>query len=171
MILCAWLDWDSVDAHKKFMADPSYGPFLKRFASALDGKATIFHVNLDPHPPAPAVSHTFSPVTECFTSFFDPSISESEQADYDAVVRKLLKDSADSQGRPKALAAGWIMEEIEKTEGEGKTKAHIAFIGWESVDDHMAAKEAPQWKENITKVREAPKVKGFEVHHVKFQES
>ena len=53
----------------------------------------------------------------------------------------------------KGAAIGWAIEEVDAP--KGKVNPLQAFIGWDSVDDHMKARERPDFAELIGPVRAA----------------
>lgn len=53
----------------------------------------------------------------------------------------------------KGAAVGWGIEEIDAP--KGKVSPLQALIGWKSVDDHMKARELPEFPELIGPIRSA----------------
>ena len=148
------------------MAEPVYGPFGKHLMSIVEGPLTMYHANLNPHPPSAAVSSTSSPVTECLTCYFssqDPSFEKN----FDKFVAAV---SEDAEG-VKAAAGGWLVEDVEHEKiGSGKKgRAFVGFLGWESVEAHMKFRDTDAFNENIHLLREGPVA--LEVHHTVFVEN
>lgn len=138
------LDWDSVESHKKFMALPEYGPFLTQFGKVLGGPPQLHHANLDPHPPAPAISSFQSPVTECLTIYFPSSFDSSSFDSHWPTFKKTLEEKAKGF---RSVSAGWVVEELEH---EGmKCRAWAGCLGWDSVDAHMEYRNTEAFKESI----------------------
>ena len=161
-------DWDSIQAHKDFIASPTYGPFTKHLMTITDGHVSLCHANFDPHPPSAALSR--APVTERLTLYFSADIPEAEIKSFDNNVKKFLNVLKENAGDGfKALAVGWVVEELDREGVEGKAKALTGVIGWDSVEAHMKFREHPAFKENAGLLREG--VKAAEIHHVKFQET
>ena len=154
-----------MEHHKKFIADPVYGPFGKHLMSIVEGPLTMYHANLNPHPPSAAVSSTSSPVTECLTCYFsslDPAYKEN--------YNKFITAVSEKADGPKAAAGGWLVEEVEHEKiGSGKKgKAFVGFLGWESVEAHKKFRETKAFNDNIHLIREGPVA--LEVHHTVFVE-
>ncbi|KAL9005680.1 MAG: hypothetical protein Q9188_001539 [Gyalolechia gomerana] len=168
-ILQIYIDWDSLDSHKKFMGQPYYGPFLKHLLSAVDGELGVHHVELTPHPPSAAVSGTFSPVTEVVGHYFAADISDSEKSTFESDLNKFAKVLEETAEGYKGFAGGWLLEEQEHGDMEGKAKVWQSCIGWDSVEAHMAYRETQAFKENVYLMRPESK-KAVMMHHVKFHE-
>ena len=166
-LMISLLDWDSLQAHKDYVASPENGPFAKHLMSIVDGKISKIHANFSPYPPAAAISR--APVTERLTLYFPADISESETKSFEDNVKKFLKIVEDKAGDGFiAASSGWVLEEVDHESVKGKAKAITGVIGWTSVEAHMAFREQPAFKENIWLLKDG--VKGAEVHHVKFEE-
>ncbi|KAI9738796.1 MAG: hypothetical protein M1834_008303 [Cirrosporium novae-zelandiae] len=157
------VDWDSVDAHKRFMASPEYGPFGGEFGSIMGGPVHVHHRNMQPHPPIAPFS---APVTELCTFFLAPDISPEAQKKYEAEMKSFAEVIEKHAKGCKGTSMGWVMEQMSHG-NLGKTKAHTLAVGWESVEAHMAYRETKEFQDSIKPVREL--VKGAEVHHVKLQ--
>lgn len=157
-ILTMLVDWDSVEAHKNFQKSPVHAPFETHLGKILEGPATLHYANLSPHPPAPATSSNFSPVTECLTLYHptNPSVSAFEEKWHN--FRSTLEKYAEGY---RSSSAGWITEELEY-QGE-KAAGFAIFIGWDSVDAHMKYRETQHFKETIIPLREG--LKGIEAYH------
>lgn len=159
-VIQLFIDWDSFDAHKNFMASPTYGPFAKHLMTIVDGPFSMYHANLTPHPPTAAVG-TASPVTEVLTCYF-----EKEDDGFESKVNQLIKVISENAEGFKAASGGWVIEDVEY-EGK-KGKAYVGVLGWESVEAHMSFRETQAFKDNIHLLRGDPL--GMEVHHTKFAE-
>ncbi|KAL8736773.1 MAG: hypothetical protein Q9166_000139 [cf. Caloplaca sp. 2 TL-2023] len=162
-------DWDSVDAHKKFQSQPYYGPFGNHLMSIVDGQIeSICHAHFTPHPPSVAVSGTNVPVTEMITHYFSADISESERSSFESGMKEFHQVLKKAEGF-KGFAGGWVVEELEHKEVEGKTKSWQSCIGWQSVEAHMAFRETKDFKDNVHLIRSEFK-KASTMHHTKFKE-
>lgn len=168
-ILQVYVDWDSIDSHTKFMGQPYYGPFVKNLLSAVDGEMGILHVEFNPHPPSAAVGETSSPVTEVVDHYFVADLSDSEKSAFESNLNKFVKVLEENAEGYKGFAGGWIVEEQEHEDMDGKAKVWHSCIGWESVDAHMAFRETKAFEENVYLMRPESK-KAVTMHHVKFQE-
>ena len=56
------ITWDSINNHHDFMKSSTYGPFLQRFTSMVDGEPSMMHVELKPEAAFPKVLS--APATE-----------------------------------------------------------------------------------------------------------
>lgn len=158
-VLQLFVDWDSLDHHKKFIASPVYGPFGKHLMTIVDGPLTLYHANLTPHPATAAALGTASPVTEVLTCYF-----EKEDDGFESKVNRLFKAVSENAEGFKGAAGGWVIEDVEYQEKKGK--AYLGVLGWESVEAHMKFRETQAFKDNIHLLREDPL--GMDVHHTKF---
>ncbi|KAK4693665.1 hypothetical protein P7C71_g3776, partial [Lecanoromycetidae sp. Uapishka_2] len=164
-VLQFFVDWDSYESHKKFIASPGYGPFAKHLMTIVDGPLSMMHASFTPHPPSAALSHTTSPVTEVLTCYFN-----AKDDNYEKNIEKLIAVVKDNTDDFKAGSAGWVLEDVEhESIGSGKKgKAFVAVFGWESVDAHQKFRETQCCKDNIHLVRDGRC--GVEVHHTVFTE-
>jgi hypothetical protein len=155
-------DWESLDAHKAFVASEPYGPFLDKLAPLLDGSPHLFHIKL----PASSNGAGFdAPVTECINLYFDSSLDE---ASYDKSFSTFVAEAGKIQGsEATGLVGGWGVE-THRVDGEGDEKKYFgAFIGWPSVDSHMEFRKNEDFPQVVSHLREGTeKVK---VHHVAFK--
>ncbi|KAJ4332896.1 hypothetical protein N0V87_008026 [Didymella glomerata] len=156
------IDWESLDAHKAFVASEPYGPFLDKLAPLLDGSPHLFHIKL----PASSNGAGFdAPVTECINLYFDSSLDE---ASYDKSFSTFVAEAGKIQGsEATGLVGGWGVE-THRVDGEGDEKKYFgAFIGWPSVDSHMEFRKNEDFPQVVSHLREGTeKVK---VHHVAFK--
>ena len=150
--LMTFLDWDSIEAHKAFQASPIYSSVVDLFGEILSGPAQIHHVSRTPHSPAPALSSTHSPVTECLKLYFPTDFDTSPFDSAWIIFHKALEEKAEGF---KAASAGWVIEELDH-EGE-KCKAWAGFIGWDSIDAHMKYRETEAFKSTIGGLRSGTK--------------
>ncbi|KAL8833107.1 MAG: hypothetical protein Q9170_004489 [Blastenia crenularia] len=168
-ILQLYIDWDSIDAHKKFMSQSYYGPFAKHISAIADGDLNVFHAEFTPHPPTSAVSGTSSPVTEVVGHYFPASLPDSDKSSFESDLNKFVKVLEEKAEGFKGFAGGWIVEEQDHEEVEGKAKLWQSCIGWTSVEAHMAFRKTHAFKDNVYLMRPEMK-KATTMHHVRFQE-
>jgi len=160
-MLRLFVDWDSIDAHKKFTKDPAYGPFVKSLLTLLDGGPKLFHVELKPHP-SPGLANSTAPVTEVFTAKFPSSISSSQKDEYAKNAEKFLEFLKTKQGFTGA-SSGWSDEIVDDA------KLFVGVIGWTSVDAHMDLRNSQEFKDNVHLIR-SEDIKGVEMYHVPLTE-
>ncbi|KAL8939473.1 MAG: hypothetical protein Q9211_002724 [Gyalolechia sp. 1 TL-2023] len=165
-VLQVYIDWDSIESHKKFMGQSHYGPFIQHLLSVVDGKIGVHHVEFNPHPPSAAVSST---VTEVVGHYFAADLSDSERSTFESDVNKFAQVLEESAKGHKGFAGGWIIEEQEHGDMEGKAKVWQTCIGWESHEAHMAYRETQAFKENVYLLK-PESTKAMTMYDVKFQE-
>ncbi|KAF1843647.1 uncharacterized protein K460DRAFT_368512 [Cucurbitaria berberidis CBS 394.84] len=159
------VDWESVDAHKVFIASQEYQPFLETLDKhLLAGPPTLFHARL----PTDTLSANplSAPVTECISAYFDPAQSEAE---YNASFATFLSEIANIPNvEAKGLVGGWSVETHQhESLGEGvEGKLFAAFVGWPTVEAHMAFRETEEFGKIRGYLRTG--VKGIKVWHVAF---
>jgi len=167
-MLRLFIDWDSVDAHKKFMSSEAYGPFGEKLMSILDGIEGLYHANMTPHPPSAALSDTTSPATELLTAFFPKDYSQAQMDKFESDIKKLVQaieeNGADSYT---ASAGGWCVEDevTSPANAEHKGKAYFAALGWKSVQHHLDFRNTATFKDNIHLLRGADGLLGLHVQH------
>ncbi|KAF2147578.1 uncharacterized protein K452DRAFT_314696 [Aplosporella prunicola CBS 121167] len=170
-----FVDWETLEHHQRFIADASYAPFVKHLLQILDGAPLLYHSQLSPSPPAPALSDASAPATELLTVYFPSDLSAEDAATIEANIAKLTAAIVEHGGSViKGAAGGWVVETLDydaaKVEG-GKAKAYVACVGWESVDAHVKFRDTDAFKQNITLLREAPQLKGVAMAHAKLVEA
>ncbi|KAL8871719.1 MAG: hypothetical protein Q9174_002508 [Haloplaca sp. 1 TL-2023] len=159
-----YVDWESIDAHKKFMGQPYYGPFCENLLSIVDGELKVFHSNLSPHPPSVALSGT-SAVTEVVMHYFAADLPESNQASFESNLQKFVKVLEKKAVGFAGFAGGWVVEEQRHEKVEGNAKMWQTCIGWPSVDAHMAFRETQDFKDNVHLMK-PDFTKATTMHHV-----
>ncbi|KAL8783780.1 MAG: hypothetical protein Q9213_004396 [Squamulea squamosa] len=165
------VDWDSVDAHKKFINQPYYEAFGKHLMSIVDGDIqSMVHAHFSPHPPSAAVSGTTAPVTEMITHYFSTSISKSEQSSFESDLKKFARILEEKAKGCTGFAGGWVVEELEHEGVEGKTKSWQSCVGWQSIEAHMAFRGTKDFEDNVYLMRPDFK-KATTMHHTKFTEA
>ncbi|KAJ4365539.1 hypothetical protein N0V83_008158 [Neocucurbitaria cava] len=166
-VLMMVIDWDSVDAHKTFMASPSYQPFLSTLDThILSSAPTLFHISF-PSTPSP-LTPLSAPVTECINAYFPPSQSEDE---YDTSFNTFRSKCGEIPNvEADGLVGGWAEEKATHEKlGEGvEGKLFAAFVGWPSVEAHMAFRKSEEFGKIIGYLRTG--VKGLNVFHVAFKQ-
>ena len=156
------VDWDSYEAHERFMKSPSYGPFYEHLLPIFDGDVTMVHVNFEPHPPTAAVVNPTAPVTEVLTAY----LAEKDEA-YAARSREFAGILL-SHDAVKGVSTGWTVEDVTHPSlGDGKRGyAYVSVLAWESKEKHVAFRESQVFKDNINLVREG--LNGVAFHHTTF---
>lgn len=165
-MLRLFVDWDSLDHHKKFIASEVYKPFVDHLMSILDGEPTLYHASMTPHPPSSALSDTTSPATEVITIYLPSTYSADEQATFEDGIKKLIACVEENADGYTGSAGGWVIEErpLPKNASE-KAKVYVAAIGWKSVEAHMAFRNTQPFKDNIHHLRGAKNLQDMSVVH------
>jgi hypothetical protein len=167
-MLRLFIDWDSVDAHKKFMASEIYGPFGEKLTSILDGVEGVYHAHMNPHPPSAALAETSSPATELLTAYFPKDYSTAQMDKFSADFETLAKNiEAGGEGYFVTGTGGWCVEDeiTNPANAEMKGKAFFAAIGWKSVQRHLDFRSTDTFKDNIHLLRGADGLLGVHVEH------
>lgn len=162
-----FIDWDSVGSHKKFMAAPTYGPFIDKFSSILDGEITLYHAHFTPHTPSSALSRTPQSTTEYITFYFPSNLSEHDISSWDQVFSKFTQTLTRHADGFIAFASGWVVEELYDEAVMGNAAVFAAVFEWNSVESHNKYRETKEFKESIIGLRNASKARYM--HHVTFQ--
>lgn len=158
-------DWESLDAHKAFIASDAYGPFLERLGPVIDGSPHLFHVKLPASATQSGSSPFDAPVTECISMYFDQSLAE---ASYDKSFAAFVTEAGKVQSsEASGFGGGWSVE-THKSDGEGDDMKYFgAFIGWPSVESHMEFRKVKEFPGIAAHLREG--VQKIKVHHVAFK--
>ncbi|OCL07822.1 hypothetical protein AOQ84DRAFT_354782 [Glonium stellatum] len=158
------INWDSIEAHKAFMASPAYGPFGETISKLLSAPPSLYHV---PFPASsPFVAPARAPAAELASLYFPASYP---QADFMPRWAEFGRVCGQHATGFLGCAGGWSIEEVESAGVEGgKAKVFLAVIAWESVEAHMAFRATEAFKGAITQLRGG--TTSIEMHHVRFQE-
>ncbi|KAJ4984094.1 hypothetical protein SVAN01_10450 [Stagonosporopsis vannaccii] len=158
------IDWESLDAHKAFMASDAYGPFLDRLPPIQAGPPSLFHLTF-PSSPDSGTYPFDAPVTECLSMYFDPS---HDSATFDKSYLTFVAGMGRVQGsEATGFIGGWSVE-THKVDGEGEEKKLFgAFIGWPTVEAHMELRKTEEFPKLVGYLRAG--TSGIKMHHVAFR--
>jgi hypothetical protein len=87
-----------------------------------------------------------APVVELATCYVGPDADLKEVEA--AAVKFLAFLKANAKGIL-GISSGWTSEDIDSPRGEGKMKAIVGALGWESLEAHMASAQSDAMKEAI----------------------
>ncbi|MCJ1266080.1 hypothetical protein MMC22_005962 [Lobaria immixta] len=161
-------DWDSVQAHKDFIANPVYESFSESFSKPIEGNSLIYHLLFSPNPPSSALNPASSLVAEHLTFYFSSTLPDSGMSSWEDTFAKFKKALEQHAEGFKAGSGGWIIEELQHEKVEGNAKAYAAVFQWESVEKHKMFRDTEDFKKAIGPVREASRA--IEMHHVILRE-
>lgn len=198
------IDWEDVELHKKWINHPDYLPFVGLFAEVFDLElAPPFFCTLPPIScPRPrslpiytqrnsharphiqltlcpdhvnfttdSVPARTAPVTEIASFNISTTASAAEKSQLEDNVLKVTQFCHAQNCR--GATVGWAIEEIDAP--NGKVNPLQIFIGWDSVEDHMKAREHPSFAGLVGPIRAAcspPKdgVQGMAMFHTQLRE-
>jgi len=159
----AIITWDSLQAHKDFMATAEYPGFAKSFLSIKGGDHSIIHVDFKPENEIHDKALT-APVTELATFIFPGAVPDS----YEAGVLKFHEANLEAKvAGYQGAAYGFTHEEVTLEDGK-KGKAVVLAIGWDAVDSHLKFRETQTFKDHIHLLTDG--ISGAEMIHVQFLE-
>ncbi|KAH7095540.1 hypothetical protein FB567DRAFT_512789 [Paraphoma chrysanthemicola] len=140
------LDWDSLDAHKSYMARPDYGAFLAAAQSMVDPEkqAGLFHVPFQPHPPSGPL---LSPLCEVIQIYFPEDLTTDSQKEFTTSFGKFIEKLSGAQvkGFTGNVSSGWALETVLK-EGEAK-KVFVGLFGWNGPESASGFKSSGAYEE------------------------
>ncbi|OAL54853.1 hypothetical protein IQ07DRAFT_278701 [Pyrenochaeta sp. DS3sAY3a] len=158
--------WDSLESHNAFSSSPAYQPFLENIKPILAGPAHIFHARFPAEYAEP--NPLTAPVTECINAYFSASHSEAEYTANFAQFRSEGEKIPDIEAVGMTGAFSIEAHEHENL-GEGEQgKLFAAFVGWPSVEAHLAFRKTEEFAKIIGLLRGG--AKGLKVWHVAFRE-
>ena len=117
---------------------------------------------MKPHPPDEVLSDHSSPATEILTFYFPKSIDKEK---FESDLKKFIKTIEDDSDTHTSSAGGWIEEELPLPGSDEKCLAYQCFLGWKSVEAHMAHREKQSFKDNIHLIRGNKDLKHLHVVH------
>ena len=153
------------------MTNPDYHPFLEALNEHIldtTKPPTLFHAKFPAADDNAASSSNplTAPVTECINAFFPASQSEEEYTEnFSTFCAKCTKiPNVEATG----ILGGWSVEpQQHESLGEGvEGKMFAAFIGWPTIEAHMAFRKTEEFGSVIGLLRGG--TKGIKVWHVKF---
>ncbi|KIW20547.1 hypothetical protein PV08_01122 [Exophiala spinifera] len=164
--LCLFVDWASVDHHKKFIASEAYKPFVEAFTGLLTGSMSMYHVGFDPHPPTPTLVGSTPQVTEFITAYFPKDYSAENQRTFHEIMLAFGDVVSKTAKGFKASRGGFVREEVTDPKSSEPCLGYVTLIGWESVQAHLDYRETQAFKDNIVSMREAKDLRNVTVFHV-----
>jgi hypothetical protein len=127
-----YIDWDSLQAHKNYMAQPDYGPFVAAAQSMVDPakSARLMHVAFRPYPPSAAI---LAPLCQIVQVHFKADQESGALEDFTTTFEKHIETlkSDKVQGFTGESTCGWALETTKVREQD--TKTFVALLGWESL--------------------------------------
>lgn len=150
------------------MSQTYYGPTIKHLLSIVDGELDVYHANFSVHPPSSALNPNAALATEVVGHYFSADLSDSEKSTWESDLDKFAKVLEENAQGYRGFLGGWVVEEQEHKEVDGKTILWLSLLGWDSVEAHMAFRETDAFKDNVHLMRPDFK-KASTLHHVKFQ--
>jgi hypothetical protein len=140
-------DWDSHQAHKNFIAAPTYGAFVEHL-EPLSTSLHLHHVIPGSFPPTVLAQ---APVIE-FATFYGA------EPGFLANVEKFLGAVGTPDGVLGAAFGETVEDDVVKhaDQGRGATggKAVVLLLGWASKEKHMEFRETETFAKNIGLLRE-----------------
>lgn len=132
------------------MSSPIYTPFVARLSPIMSSELAMFHATFPSAPPSTVSAPVLETVTFYLPSDIDRSSAEEVIASFLSQIGSLPQEL-----RPVEVADGWVVEEVEheKSVETGKAARYVFSIGWESVEQHMRAREQEVFLEGIKPLR------------------
>jgi hypothetical protein len=116
----------------------------------MSAPATIHHAHFSP----PFSTVTSEPVVE-FLRIYCPADVDTAHAEKEwAAFAKEVDGSAEGYI---GQSCGWIVEDLEYENIDGKAKGLTAGIAWTSVEAHLNYRETQHFKDNIGRIRKLGK--------------
>lgn len=158
-ILRLFVEWDSLDHHKKFQASEAHSPFIKKVLTIFSEFLLVAHTELS----ASGRDVFTSPAVELLTVFFPAEYTSLQQ---DTVTTNIQKMLLAIEGKAKGVrtgVTGWAIEsDLKNLKKPGvKGQALFLFIGWDAVEDHIAFRGTDTYKDNIHFLRDAEDLQDF----------
>lgn len=129
----------------------------------------MYHAALAPFPPRQALSKVHSPITEIVTFYFAADFPEASHGKISSDTETFRKALA-GPGGCNASAGGWVQEQVDLPNEQGKGKAFVMVIGWDSVDAHVAFLQDPVVQKHVPLIIGLPGVVARDMCHVSLTE-
>lgn len=99
---------------------------------------------------APMATAAVAPIVEMLTLYFPNNV---DQTNVDTTLINFIQTVVDNAKGFVGYTTGWVVEELEHENIEGKARAYAVAIGWESLEAHMGYRDTQTFKDDIVKVR------------------
>lgn len=143
-----------------------YPAFLDLFDKIVhNNQSQMFHAHLQPHPPSEALNREVSPTTAILAIYFPVDYSHADQQVFEEGWNKLIAAVKRDSGSCTGYSGGWILEELTVPGCQERSKVYAAYIGFQSVEAHVAYGETQSVRENIHYLREAKGFRHLQVCH------
>lgn len=126
-------------------------------------EAQMYHAKLTPHPADEALSDHISPATEILNIYFPANFSGKDQFEKD--LKQFIATIENDSDTHTASAGGWVEEEQTIPGTSDKSTMYQCFLGWKSVEAHLAHREKQSFKDNIHLLRGQKELKHLSVVH------
>jgi hypothetical protein len=129
----------------------------------------MYHAALIPIHPSHVLSKVHSPVTEIVTFYFAADFPAASHDKISSDTKK-FRAALEAPGGCNSSAGGWVLEQVDLPNGQGKGKAFVMVIGWDSVDAHTEFLEDPIVQKHVPLIIDLPGVIGRDMCHVSLTE-
>jgi hypothetical protein len=135
-------DFDCTESQKDFESSPGYAPFAEKIAAIAGGPLNVKNVHF--RTPFSKVSE--APIVELTTCFVGPDADLNE---VETIADRFLDIVKTNAKGFVDVSSGWTLEDIDSPDGQGKMKAFIGALGWESLEAHMTSVKSDAIREAI----------------------
>ncbi|KAG7402846.1 hypothetical protein Forpe1208_v016767 [Fusarium oxysporum f. sp. rapae] len=152
-ILVQLLDWESMEAHQAMIDSPGYAAFLDHVGTIMEGAPNLKHTRFTIYDAEGEVdvppSTAFKGMATTINKFYLPS--SVDVATVNAEALSLLRSLA-RRHRPKAMAKGWLLEQVEHEAVGGIAKVLVLVIGWDDPDKAMTFSASMEYKDKMNAI-------------------
>lgn len=129
----------------------------------------MYHAALTPFPARHALSKSHSPVTEIVTFYFAADFPEESYDKISSDTEKFRK-ALERPGGANHSSGGWVLELVDLPDNQGKGKAFIMVIGWDSIAAHEECLKDSIVQQHVPLIIGLPGVVARDMFHVSLTE-
>ncbi|OQU95927.1 hypothetical protein CLAIMM_02082 [Cladophialophora immunda] len=161
------VDWETLQNHIDFSNKPRDD--ATEISVLCYQPPRVHHAIFDPSPPRRSLSEPHSPVTEIVTICFPLHLCKQSQEKVSADTKE-FRSILEGPNGCNGSAGGWILEEINPSGKEEKSKAFTMMFGWDSVEAHNDFMKKPHIQEHVHLIQGLPGLASLEMCHVTLTE-
>ncbi|KAF4770529.1 hypothetical protein HAV15_013149 [Penicillium sp. str.  len=141
-VLDVIVDWDDLESHLNYMADPCYKPIMDEFNMIIDGTAVLFHTTYEEGIGIVPLVEFNDYTADVFIAFFPARfLTQDFQEEFCQVSRDVNTNLLVFNDAPSSIASGWCTDDMlyEERHGKGPERAWISMVTWKNTETRQRA--------------------------------
>ncbi|OQD94313.1 hypothetical protein PENSOL_c026G07146 [Penicillium solitum] len=141
-VLVMIVDWDDLESHLNYMADPCYKPIMDEFNMIIDGTAVLFHTTYEEGIGIVPLVEFNDYTADVFIAFFPARfLTQDFQEEFCQVSRDVNTNLLVFNDAPSSIASGWCTDDMlyKERHGKGPERAWILMVTWKNTETRQRA--------------------------------